>query len=88
MAGNVWEWTTTRWSSDKVAQPDYGNPYDALDGREDLTGNYWRVVKGGSWFYDLSYARCASKSRNTSASYAFHDLIGFRVVISKKRKEF
>jgi formylglycine-generating enzyme required for sulfatase activity/thioredoxin reductase len=88
LAGNVWEWTTTRWSLNSVNWPDYTFPYNPNDGREDLTGAYWRVVKGGSWFYDLSYARCASRSRNTSASYAFHDLIGFRVVISKKRQKF
>lgn len=88
LAGNVWEWTTTRWSLNSVNWPDYAFPYNPNDGREDLTGAYWRVVKGGSWFYDQSYARCASRSRNTSASYAFHDLIGFRIVISKKRQKF
>jgi formylglycine-generating enzyme required for sulfatase activity len=53
-------------------------PYNATDGREDLTGDGWRVLRGGSWFDAEWGARAARRlsgrpdvpSRNT----------GFRVV--------
>ncbi|PKO22486.1 MAG: hypothetical protein CVU38_09080, partial [Chloroflexi bacterium HGW-Chloroflexi-1] len=38
MAGNVWEWTRSRWGRTQFYRPDYGYPYDSVDGREDLNG--------------------------------------------------
>lgn len=40
MAGNVWEWVSSRYGS---------YPYDANDGRESATGGDLRVARGGSW---------------------------------------
>ena len=43
MAGNVWEWCSSQYK-------DY--PYDADDGRENLTEDASRVLRGGS--FDLN----------------------------------
>ena len=40
MAGNVWEWVSSRYGS---------YPYDPDDGRESATGGDVRAARGGSW---------------------------------------
>lgn len=42
MAGNLWEWVNSIYQS---------YPYDASDGREDLSSSDARVLRGGSWGY-------------------------------------
>lgn len=70
MAGNVFEW----------CQSDYKTyPYDPDDGREDLGGgdDVGRVLRGGSWLTDRSWARCAYRN----GYYPWngdHHLRGFR----------
>ncbi len=70
MAGNVWEWCSTRWGP--------GYPYDPNDGREDLTGgdDIGRIVRGGSWYHDKARARCAFRFRLTPYYWSFYR--GFR----------
>ncbi len=72
MSGNVWEWTTTHY--------DFKYPYRVQDGREKLEagGDVVRVLRGGSFFFNLGHGRCASRHRLNS-SYSGWDL-GFRVV--------
>ncbi|WP_295385657.1 SUMF1/EgtB/PvdO family nonheme iron enzyme [uncultured Thiodictyon sp.] len=72
MAGNVWEWTRSRYQ-------DY--PYRLDDGYEQFEpGNAdTRVVRGGSWFYHRDDARCAFRFRLRPGSRS--DLLGFRVVL-------
>jgi formylglycine-generating enzyme required for sulfatase activity len=71
MAGNVWEWCSTEFR-------DYR--YDPDDGREALAASGNRLLRGGSWFRALGFARCACRfgvgpnNRN--------DDMGFRVVAS------
>jgi formylglycine-generating enzyme required for sulfatase activity len=55
-AGNVWEWCFTRWQKPYQAQEDTG-------GLDDLEGTAIRVLRGGSWYARLNYARCAFRSR-------------------------
>jgi serine/threonine-protein kinase len=79
VAGNVWEWTGSLWgrAEDK---PDFGYPYDADDGREDLDARKEAlpVVRGGSFSITGTSARCAHRY------WCYPDgdwhLEGFRVV--------
>jgi formylglycine-generating enzyme required for sulfatase activity len=79
MAGNVWEWTRSLWGED-WQEPGFRYPYDPEDGREDLGAKGLRVLRGGSFNGNRSYARCASRlgSHPRSEWYNF----GFRVVVS------
>jgi formylglycine-generating enzyme required for sulfatase activity len=81
MAGNVWEWTRSRWGKDG-GTPDFKYPYDGSDGRESLDALpvLLRVLRGGSFFFDSTIARCAIRSR---AGPEYRDVnVGFRVVLS------
>ena len=81
MVGNVWEWTGSLWGEGSSA-PKFGYPYDAKDGRENLSApnTVLRVVRGGSWDRGQRLARCVV--RNWSAPDNFYGIIGFRVVVS------
>ncbi len=81
MAGNVWEWTRSLWGED-WSKPSFKYPYDTADGREDLDApdSIRRVLRGGSWQYLRSSARCAARFRPSPD--ARHYAIGFRVAAS------
>jgi formylglycine-generating enzyme required for sulfatase activity len=73
MAGNVWEWTSSRY------QP---YPYHPGDGREDpgAGGDGRRVLRGGAWVVLPEYLRSADRfkySPRISSEY-----VGFRCVLS------
>ncbi|MBW8878943.1 MAG: SUMF1/EgtB/PvdO family nonheme iron enzyme [Acidobacteria bacterium] len=72
MAGNVWEWTRSLH---------FEYPYDPAGGREDLKvdANMLRVLRGGSYFYNSGFVRCAVRHRH-GPGYRL-DPIGFRVVL-------
>ncbi len=76
MVGNVWEWTRSIFK-------EYRYPVD--DGWENLkAGNYsLRVLRGGSFDYSRSYARCAYRSRNAPNNRNRYS--SFRVVVSLSR---
>ncbi len=62
VAGNVWEWTSSLWGTD-TSKPEFGYPYDAKDGRENLTRRI-RVrarLRGGSFRDDAQGVRCACR---------------------------
>jgi serine/threonine-protein kinase len=67
MAGNVWEWVSSLY------QP---YPYDANDGREDLSSSSSRVLRGGSWVNVSSIVRSAFRYRFVP-TLSFNN-IGFR----------
>jgi formylglycine-generating enzyme required for sulfatase activity len=71
MSGNVWEWTRS------VFQP---YPYDPNDGREDLKLKDLRVLRGGSFYVDQRYVRCAY--RGNLGPHLRYYYRGFRVVVS------
>jgi serine/threonine-protein kinase len=64
MAGNVWEWCSSDYKE---------YPYNADDGRENLSINKYKVLRGGSWFNGSYNLRCACR-----ASHNPYDLNNFR----------
>jgi iron(II)-dependent oxidoreductase len=83
MAGNVQEWTSTLWGSDEH-QNDFPYPYQANDGREDLTADQYlhqayRVYRGGSFNDEASRARCSARGRSNAETEVTWR--GFRVVL-------
>jgi len=80
MAGNVWEWTRSRYGEHTVFQNDYGYPYNPDDGREEPEGMKIPVLRGGSWDYVRRIARCACRNRGNPDD--FDDSLGFRVIVS------
>jgi formylglycine-generating enzyme required for sulfatase activity len=72
MAGNVWEWTSTRYG-------DY--PYDSTDGREAINRtNVSLVARGGSFNVDARGARCAA--RLVTGADTRDLVLGLRVCVS------
>jgi formylglycine-generating enzyme required for sulfatase activity/class 3 adenylate cyclase len=56
--GNVWEWCATRWKKPF--------PYDTMqDEWQDayLQGQYLRVLRGGSWYFQADVTRCTHRFR-------------------------
>lgn len=73
MSGNVWEWVSTIYDQDA-----YPYPYDASDGRENMTNNdALRGLRGGSFNLLGSYARTAYR-RNSPAPMVKGRSAGFR----------
>jgi iron(II)-dependent oxidoreductase len=75
LAGNVWEWCSTAWQKEAY-------PFQVKDEwtLEYLRTDVLRVLRGGAFYYDLYYARCASRDGNYPGSRI--RLNGFRVVVS------
>ena len=80
MAGNVWEWTASRWGR-AWQNLDYRYPYDASDGREDPGGRFARIMRGGSWFDRGQDSRASKRGRYLPASRASN--IGFRLAVDR-----
>ena len=74
MAGNVWQWTSS-------LHKEY--PYQVNDGREDLKSSALRVLRGGSFYLNQDFARCASRGYRLPGDGSTLD--GFRVVVSLSR---
>lgn len=75
MAGNVWEWTTTKWL------PNYENYATLVDnhGGEAGTGDQRaRVIRGGSWLYDENNVRTTARDRDSPEGR--DTILGLRVV--------
>jgi formylglycine-generating enzyme required for sulfatase activity len=65
MAGNVWEWCSTKW------RESYDEPAD-----ESLEGGHWRVLRGGSHYDSADDVRCCRRDWD-HPDYWYH-YVGFR----------
>ena len=72
MAGNVWEWTSTKWLAD---YNDYASQVD-----NGLEGDDPRVLRGGAFNDNDQFVRCALRFRYYPRNW-YYDF-GFRVVVS------
>jgi formylglycine-generating enzyme required for sulfatase activity len=71
LTGNVWEWTLSLYRK---------YPYRDDDGRNVIEAEGSRVVRGGSWLYNLRDARCACRLGDVPVYFLTY--LGFRVVLS------
>jgi formylglycine-generating enzyme required for sulfatase activity len=74
MHGNIWEWCVDHWHENYERAPVDGSAW--ID--ESTPGNAKRVLRGGSWIWDMRDCRSTSRI-GRRASFRYH-LIGFRVI--------
>ena len=83
MAGNVWEWTNTRWGRE-TAVAEYAYPYKVDDGRENSAPlapfRELRICRGGSFADGAERVTCTARARYDAGSR--HARRGFRVAMS------
>ena len=73
MHGNVWEFCQSAYRA---------YPYNAADGREDITKPQERVLRGGAWCFGPWYMR--SPNRRHRPQDRKWDMYGFRVAATKR----
>ncbi|MBK8259171.1 MAG: SUMF1/EgtB/PvdO family nonheme iron enzyme [Polyangiaceae bacterium] len=84
MSGNAWEWVADWYSPSYSACGDAclgKNPKGPCDGAEPCKGKGERVVRGGSWFWDASYATTTHRHHHYPSNNPYHHY-GFRCAAS------
>ena len=84
LSGNVWEWTRTRWGPD-WQKPAFNYPWRFGDGRDDPRSRDYRVMRGGGYWNDDDWLRCAF--RHGDSPLIVDDHLGFRLVVSRAPAE-
>jgi formylglycine-generating enzyme required for sulfatase activity len=80
MAGNAEEWVLDWWTPDYEACGDPcagAEPRGPCDGQEECARHRYRVVKGGSWYWDGAHATGWHRRRHEPDNDPFHHF-GFR----------
>ena len=72
LAGNVWEWTRSKWVE--------RYPYVPGDGREEEGGDEPRVLRGGSFLINRRFVRAANRDLIAPVDRSYN--FGCRVVLS------
>ncbi len=79
MAGNVWDWCSTKYRPYPYRADDEREDPGADGGLEGPRAYDRRVVRGGSFLYDQADIRCATRFRSNPNHRDRH--VGFRVVV-------
>lgn len=82
MAGNVWEWTRSRWAPDGQDKGAWAYPYQEGELGREVTraATEPMVVRGGAFFDHRHYARCGHRDYGVPPGDRDVNL-GFRVVV-------
>lgn len=74
LAGNIWEWVNDWYSDTYYIDSPYNNPTGPFSGT-------YKILRGGSWYYDWSYLRLASRNIYFSPNSRYN-YFGFRCSVS------
>ncbi|NEO32353.1 MAG: SUMF1/EgtB/PvdO family nonheme iron enzyme [Symploca sp. SIO3C6] len=76
MHGNVWEWCADDWHGNYKGAPNDGTAWVEETNDND---NRYQVMRGGSWSFNPSFCRCASRN-DALGRDGINYYFGFRVV--------